>query len=183
MDSMGLKKFFIRKDNAYWQAGFTITESLLYMGLLIILITILSSVFSSILDVQLESKSTSSVELDGRYILSRLMYDMHKMQTDAPVNDAITTPSGPGITSSTLSFKVNSINYSYGLNNGDLELVNNNGTKKLNSSLTSVSGLQFTRIGAGSNMDTIQVSFTVTSKINRNSGPESRSYRTTIGLQ
>lgn len=165
------------------EAGFTLTELLLYMGLLIILITILSQVFSSILDVQLESKSASSVELDGRYIITKLIYDMQKMQTDPPVSDNIITPSAPGQTSATLNFTSNSINYIYSLNNDNLEITNDKGTNNLNSSDTTVSALQFERIGSGTNTDTIRVNFTLTSKIKRNAGPETRSYTTTISSQ
>jgi type II secretory pathway pseudopilin PulG len=161
------------------QAGFTLTELLLYMGLLIILITILSQVFVSILDVQLESKSTSSVELDGKYIITKLIHDMQSMQTNPPVSDSIVTPSTPGEITNTLNFKVNSINYIYSLNSGNLELNSNN----LNSVDTTVSALQFTRIGAGTNKDTIRVNFTLTSKTKRNSGPETRNYQTTISSQ
>lgn len=181
---MSLKNL-IRKQgsSAFRPAGFTIIESLVYMGLLIILITILSLLFSSILDVQLESKSTSSVDLDGRYIIAKLIYDMHMMQTSSPVNDTIITPSTPGGSSSTLNFTVNSINYTYSLSSGNLQLVNDKGTNNLNGVDTTVSALQFTRIGTGASTDTIRVTFTVTSKIIRNAGAESRSYQTTISSQ
>lgn len=165
------------------QKGFTITELVLYMGLLIVLITILSQVFASILDVQIESRSTSSVELDGKYIISKLIRDMQTMQINPPVNDNIITPPAPGQTSATLNFTVNSINYIYSLNNGNLQLINDKGTNNLNSINTTMSGLQFTRIGAGTGTDTIRVNFTLTSKIKRNAGPETRDYQTTISSQ
>lgn len=165
------------------QAGFTITELMLYMGLLIVLITILSQVFASILSVQLESKSTSSVELDSKFIIQKLIYDMNKMHTDPPVNDSIITPLAPGQTTDTLNFTVNSINYIYSLNSGNLQLTNDKGTNNLNSIDTTVSALQFTRIGAGTSMDTIRVNFTLTSKIKKNNGPETRNYQTTISSQ
>lgn len=165
------------------QAGFTLTELILYMGLLIVLITILSQTFASILDVQLESKSTSSVDLDAKFITAKLIHDMNKMQTDPPTNDNIVTPSAPGQISSTLNFTVNSINYIYSLNNGNLQLVNDKGTNKLNSVDTTISGLQFTRIGAGTSNDTIRVNFTLTSKTKKNAGPETRNYQTTISSQ
>lgn len=164
-------------------AGFTLVELLLYMGLLIILITILSQVFASIIDVQLESKSTSSVDLDSRFIITKLIYDMHTMQTNPPANDHIATPSAPGEISPTLNFTVNSINYNYSLNNGNLQLVNDKGVNKLNSLDTTISALQFTRIGAGTSKDNIRVNFTITSKTKRNAGPEARSYQTTISSQ
>lgn len=163
--------------------GFTITELAIYMGLLLILITILSRLFSSILDVQLESQSTSSVDLDGKYILNKLTYDMRSMQTDTPTNDTIVIPASPGLSDSTLTFQVNSTNYTYTLNNGNLSLTNNNGSDNLNSTDTTVSNLQFTRIGAGTAADTIRVTFTLTSNVTRTSGPEERTFQTTISSQ
>lgn len=171
------------KKNLKLQKGFTLTEMIIYMGLLLVLITILSRLFSSILDVRLESQSASSVDLDGRYILSKLTYDMHAMQTSAPTNDTIVTPASPGLSGSTLTFKVNSINYTYSLNNGNLELTNNNGSDNLNSTDSTVSNLQFTRIGTGTATDTIRVSFTLTSNVTKNSGPEERTFQTTISAQ
>src|SRR3990172_6790072 len=48
--------------------GFTIIELILYMGMLSILLAVLSQIFVSILNVQLESQSSSSIEQDSRYI-------------------------------------------------------------------------------------------------------------------
>lgn len=167
-----------------FQKGFTLTEIVFYMGLLLILIGLLSQLFSSILDVQLESQSASSVDLDGRYILSKLTYDMRSMQTTSPTNDTIITPASPGLSGSTLTFKVNTINYTYATNSGNLTLTNNNGSNNLNSTNTTISNLKFTRIGSGTSTDTIRVSFTLTSKISRtSSGPESRTFQTTISSQ
>ncbi len=108
---------------------------------------------------------------------------MNKMQTDPPVNDNIISPSAPGQINATLNFTVNSINYIYSLNNGNVQLTNDKGTNNLNSIDTTVSDLQFTRIGAGTSMDTIRVNFTLTSKIKKNNGPETRNYQTTISSQ
>lgn len=163
--------------------GFTLVELILYMSLLITLIIILGQVFSSILDVQLESKSTSSVELDGRFIIAKLVHDMRTMQITPSVNDIIVEPSSAGSTSGTLNFTVNSINYTYSLNNGNLQLVNDKGTNNLNSVNTIISDLRFTRIGQGTNTDTIRMNFALTSKIKSNSEPESRSYQTIISSQ
>lgn len=165
------------------ERGFTIIEMVIYMTLLIVLITILSFIFSFILDTQLESKSMSSVEQDGSYMVTKLIYDMRLMETDPPISDLIVTPSSPGSTDSTLNFTVNSINYIYSLNNGNFQLVNDKGTNNLNSSDTTVSDLQFTRIGNGGSNDTIRVNFTLTSRVRRNSGAETRAYQTIISSQ
>jgi type II secretory pathway pseudopilin PulG len=167
------------KKLVLFQKGFTLTELVFYMGLLLILIGLLSQLFSSILDVQLESQSSSSVDLDGRYILSKLALDMRSMQT----NDTIITPASPGLSGPTLTFKVNSINYTYATNSGNLTLTNNNASNNLNSTDTTISNLRFTRIGNGTSTDTIRINFTLTSKISRTSGPEKRTFQTTISSQ
>ena len=65
--------------------AFTIIELLIYMGLLAGLITILGTVLSQVIDVQLESQAISAVEQDGRFILARLNYDLHRVAS-------VTTP-------------------------------------------------------------------------------------------
>lgn len=157
------------------QRGFTLVEMLVYIGVLSLLLMALSNVFGMIVDTQLESRSTSDVDQDGRYIIARLIYDTHQAAN-------IITPSSPGSQSATLQISVNSINYTYSLNNGNLELTNDQGTNQLNSASTTVSGVSFTRIGNGDNTDTIRANFTVTSTTTRNSGAESRAFQTTFGL-
>ena len=157
------------------QGGFTLVELLVYVGVLSLLLMALSNVFGIIVDTQLESRSIADVDQDGRYIIARLIYDTHQAST-------IITPSSPGSQSATLQISVNSINYTYSLNNGNLELTNNQGTDQLNSASTTVSGLSFTRIGNGDNTDTIRANFTVTSTTQRNAGPEVRTFQTTFGL-
>src|SRR3989338_7347848 len=59
-----IKKFF---NNIKFgsQKGVSMVELVLYMAILSVLLTILTSVFVSALDVQSESQATSSVEQDG----------------------------------------------------------------------------------------------------------------------
>jgi type II secretory pathway pseudopilin PulG len=159
--------------------GLTLVELLIYMGLLMILVGILATVFGSIIDVQLESKATSSVDQDGRYIISRLIYDF---QSASSSTSAILSPLA-GQQSSTLQMKINSINYTYSSSSGNLTLTNSNGTDNLNSSETSISNVSFQRIGTGTTNDTIKVNFTLTSKTQRVSGPETQSYQTTLAIQ
>lgn len=158
-------------------AGFTLLELLLSMGILMILIAILTTVFGQILDVQLESKSVSSVDQNGRYIMARFTHDMQSAQT-------IVVPAAPGEQSDTLQIRVNSINYTYSASqSGDLVLINNNGTDVLNNSSASISALTFTRIGNGDTNDTIRVGFTVTSKTQQSRGADQKSFQTTLGLE
>src|SRR5260221_6706185 len=60
------------------EAGFTMVELLLYMGIFSILLVVLIQLFTSILSLHLEPQATSSVDQDGAAILSRLSYDIHK---------------------------------------------------------------------------------------------------------
>ncbi len=163
------------KNKAIQQKGSTLIEMLIYMGVFSVLIGVLSTIFGAILDVQLESQGTSRVDQDGRYILARLSHDIE----DAT---GITTPSSPGQTSSTLQIAVNSINYTYGLDgSGNLQLTVPSGTDRLNSQGIVVSGLSFTRLGNGGANDTIRVNYTVTSTIQSPSGPDARTFQTTLG--
>ena len=62
-------------------------------------------------------------------------------------------------------------------------MTNNQGTFRLNSEGTTVSDLNFQRIGIGPGKDTIIVSYTVTSTQKRKKGPEVKNYQTTIKLR
>lgn len=160
------------------QRGFTVIELLLYMGILVILITVLASTFGSIIDVQLESKATSSVDQDGRFILARLAYDMQSATS-------IASPSA-GSTATSLTIKKSSESYTYKLNaSNNLQLTNNSGTDNLNGEDSSISNLTFQTIGSSSTSATVQMKFTVTSRTRKTAGSqnESRTFQTTLGLQ
>lgn len=147
------------------------------MGILMILISVLTTVFGQILDVQLESKSISSVDQNGRYIMARLMYDMQQAES-------IASPSAAGEQSDTLKIKINSIDYIYTVSNsGNLIVINNYGTDVLNSNSATISGLRFTRLGSGGNDDTVRIDFSVISKTQRVPGVEQKNFQTTLGLQ
>lgn len=157
------------------QRGVTMIELLMYMGLLSILIGVLSTLFVTILETQTESSTTSTVDQDSRYILARMNYDMHHAQQ-------IILPSTPGQSATTLQIRINSVDYTYSLNSGNLQLTVSSQAANLNSSLSTISNVSFQRIGDGDTDDTIRFNFTVTSKRQLPSGPETRSFQTTYGL-
>jgi prepilin-type N-terminal cleavage/methylation domain-containing protein len=166
------------------QKGFTLIELILYMGILVILISALSIIFSQLLDVQLESTAVSNVNQDGKYILAKFVYDVQSLDPAARPTDAIVSPANPGNTTNTLQIRLNSINYTYSINAANnLQIVNTNTneTNVLNSVDTSVSNLTFTRIGSGDNNDTVRVSYTVTSKTKDQSGYQTKTFQTTVG--
>lgn len=134
------------------------------MGIVAIFLVVLVNIFLSVLEVQLESQSASSVDIDGRFILSRLAYDIHRAQNFS-------------ITPTSLSLTINGLNFSYALNGDDLELITPNGSYQLNSHSSQVSDLLFTRVGNNTGKDTVQITFITTS------GKQTRDYQTTIGLR
>lgn len=160
--------------------GFTLVELLLYMGLLSFLLAVLTSIFVSVVDVQLESQATSTVNQDGDYIISRLNYDIGRAKQ-------LILPANPADQSPTLNILINGINYTYSLNGQDMTLTNNLGTFTLNSFDTIVSNLNFKNISnspaEATQSATINISFTLASKTTRQNGPEVRNIGTTIGLR
>jgi len=180
-----LRRFAPRNDKKEKQTaaqttsnGFTLIELLIYMGIISILITALTQVFGSILDAQLESEATSSVQQDGRFILSRFSYDIRRA-------DDIVVPAALGDQTTSLQLTIGGVSYTYALNSGDLELTEATVTNKINGSDTTISNLSFTRIGnsgAGAK-NTVQIEYTVTTKIIRPKGLETKDFQTTIGVR
>ena len=158
--------------------GFTLIELLIYMGLLSIILVVLSQIFGSILDAQLESEASSSVHRDGRFILSKLSHDIHKAQS-------IVDPAAIGEQSTDLQLTIDGINYTYSIYNGNLEVASGTETNNLNSGDTTVSDLTFTRIGnsVANAKNTVRITYTITSKIVRPKGVETKDFQTTIGIR
>lgn len=160
-----------------FKSGTTLIELLIYMGLLSIFLVVLTGVFSSIINTQLESKSVSSVEEDGRYILSRMTYDLRRAS-------AISIPTSIGATSPTLRVTIEGSNYTYGLTGNALTLTSPQGTNNISSTDTEISDLSFTRIGNTGGKNTILVEFDITSATKRmGTEAESKTIQTTIGIR
>ena len=154
------------------QRGVTIVELLLYMGLLSILIVILVDIFVSILDVQTESESFSSVTQDGRFLTSRLVNDIHNARN-------ILVPATNGSQSATMQMVIGGITYSYAVTNGNLVLTNNFGTDVLNGYNTTVSNLLFKRYGNTNGKPTVQITFTLTGNTLQHKGVEKQDFQIT----
>lgn len=153
-------------------------ELLLYMSILSILLTVLSSIFTSALDVQSESQAASSVEQDGNYILARLTYDIHRAQS-------ISIPATNGETSNNFQIVVEGVSYTYSIDaNTNLVLTNNLGINNLNNYGTTISDFSVQRLGnAGGIENTLRIKFTVTSRVKRISGFEAKSFQTNLSLR
>ncbi|OGH38314.1 MAG: hypothetical protein A3B44_01560 [Candidatus Levybacteria bacterium RIFCSPLOWO2_01_FULL_38_21] len=160
--------------------GFTFVELLLYIGVFSILIVALFQLFTSIIDTQIESQSTSSVFLDGQYILNRFRYDMERAKS-------IIIPSPPGQQGATAELSIDNATHTYSLVQGNLTLTNDVAsiTGQLNSLDTTVSNLNFTRVSdtQAKNTDTLTISFRLTSNVIKRGGPKAENFKTTVGMR
>ena len=160
--------------------GFTLVELLLYMGIFSILLVALFQLFTLIIDTQTESQSTSSVFLDGQYILNRFKYDVGRAKS-------IIAPSSLGEQGTTTKVSIDNATYTYSLANGNVILENDvaSTTAQLNSLDTTVSNLSFTRLSdtQGKNSDTLTISLSLTSNIIKRGGPKAENFKTTVGIR
>lgn len=157
-------------------AGFTIMELVIYIALMSVLIMVISRIFISALDVQIQSEAVSSVDQDGRFLLSRLQYDISQA-------DEVLVPAAFGEPSESLVLRKNGVNTLYDLTGDVFEITDDVDTQRLNSIGTKVSGLSFTKIGNPTGKPTIQIEFTLRSAVEEAGGPETKDFKTTIGLR
>lgn len=145
--------------------GFSIIEMILYAGLLVLFLGVLSNLFLSSLDIKTESEATSYLGQDARLVLSRLNYDIKRA-------DSIVTPV-LGASSSTLILNIGGINYTYNLSGENVVLTNNLGSANLNGSETGVTNINFERVGNVGGKNSIKISFTM----------DGKDYSTTVGTR
>lgn len=165
----------MRKEHI--QKGMTIVEMLMYMAIFAILMTVLTQIFTSSLDVQLESKSTSSVQQDGQYMLSRLSYDLKRAQS-------VSIPANFGQPTGALQISIDGTTYTYSTDlNDNFTITNDQGTNNLNSTGTTVTNVSFLRIGNPGGKSTIQITYQVNSTTQQVSGYKRQTFQTTVSLR
>jgi prepilin-type N-terminal cleavage/methylation domain-containing protein len=163
------------------QGGFTLIELLVFMVVFSTLLLFLSTLFITIIDVQLESEAYSSVDIDGRYVLAKLAHDFQSADSADTLSNSIDTPA-TGSSSQVLKIRVNSELLTYSAStSGRLQIVTPT-LYDLTSSDSSISALLFERIGPGGNDDTIRISFRLTSNILRRGVQGFRDFQTTLSM-
>ncbi len=142
------------------------------------LLVVLTEILTSSLRLQLETQAVSTVEQDGRYILNRFIYDIHRAKS-------ISIPASLGETNKTdhMTVNIGGTNYSYQMNGENLEFTDGLTNYLLNSGDTTVSQLFFTRIGEGNDLDTVRIYFQLRGTTIPKSGPEVKTFQTTVGLR
>ena len=156
--------------------GFSLIELVLFMGLYSIVLLVLTTLFAEIVQKQLELQSTTSVETDHTYILSRLNYDFNRA-------DSVIIPDVIGDVSEQLTLVIEGIEYTYSVNGTAFELSGNGGTFQLNSPRTEVSDVTFQKIGNLSGSPTIKTKLKLNSKVQESSGIKNIDIDTTFGLK
>lgn len=158
------------------QRGFTLVELIIYMGLTSMLIVIFMDILSISFNAQLSSQSTSEVVQDGRYIYTRLIYDVNRAS-------AINTPANLGDSSPSLSITINGNNFTYGVNGGNFVLTTASGTYTLNSFDSSVSNLNFQKIGNAGGKPTVKITYTISGRTNLSGRYDTKNFETAAGLR
>lgn len=163
--------------------GFTILELVLYLGLLGIFLVIMTNLFVASLDTQLESQDQSALQQNGRYLIQRFTYDLHRAHT-------ISSPNlGNQATSLDLVINDNGVDkhFIYTLNNQNLMLTVNEQQWQLNSQDIVLADLNFHRLGNSDinpqAKDGVQISFTLQSVVEKNSGGSVKNFQTFINLK
>lgn len=155
--------------------GSTIVELIIYMFFLSVFFIILTNIFVTALETRLEAETTSAVSIDGRFILTRLIYDIKR-------SEAIISPT-LGQSSMTMNLLLSGVDTTYQLQGGNLVIINNNGTNQLNSVNTRLTNLTFKRVGNSGGKNTIRVNFTIESITAVKSGPRVQSFTTTVSTR
>lgn len=173
----------MKYDRKSLENGFTLIELAIYGGLLGILLTIMSQFFVSTMELKTVTDNESAVQMDGRYILSRIGYDIQRASS-------ITIPIA-GQTGSTLSAIIREngvdVTYLYAVNSQDLILTSGTVSAMLNSTGSRIADFSLSRVGNSATIpgakDTIKIQLTVEGAATTSSGRESHTFNTSIGLR
>lgn len=151
------------------QNGFSLVEMVVYLTILSVMLVVLTEVFVSTLNTRAESETASAIDEDGRFLMSRVSYDVGRSQ-------AVAVPAP-----NTLQLTIDGLTNTYGLSGSNLVLTNAAGTARLNGFGTSVSSVSFERIGNAGGKQTVRTSFRLTSVGQRSSGTENKDFAITVG--
>lgn len=154
--------------------GFTLVELLIVMGIFSILLIVLTDIFVNSLNIKLLSESSSYLQQDGRFISQKLMFDINNASS-------ISSPT-LGQTSSSLQILLYGTPriYSFNSSTHNLELTENGITYILNSFNTNVTNFTFTRIGTVGGKNSIQIIYTLQSKIIEHNTQEQLQFETAV---
>ena len=164
------------------QKGTSFIELILYFSLLGIVLVIATDIILRTGEFSLESSARNDLQDDGRFIISRLSYDIHKA-------NSITTPVNLGDTSSTLVSTVGPETHTYSLVDTNIDYQEETGpppniqNANINSNRTKVNSLTFKRLGNSGGKHTIKVTFELEGTQPQKGGPEQKTFETVVSLR
>ncbi|MBI5018873.1 prepilin-type N-terminal cleavage/methylation domain-containing protein [Candidatus Gottesmanbacteria bacterium] len=162
------------------QNGFSLIELLLYMGLTSVLIGLMSQVFLAIVGLRVESANTSGVQQDGRFIMSRLHYDIKR-------SDIILSPA-LGVASDSMMLVINEAGvpqtYQYVWDGQSITVSSAGSSTQLNSNRSVITQFLLTRIGNSAVLedaaDTLSIQLGLTGNSDVEAGQQTLNMQTTV---
>ena len=160
-----------------YQAGVTMIELIIYMGIFMGFMTLLSGLFVSILNVQQESMETARMEQDVQYLFARLQYDVSRAsELLLPVNN--------GDTGNILSLNTAEGVISYYLISDQLTISVDGGAEtSLLSSGNSITQFDLQRLGNLDGVPGVRMEMDIESQYQGSAQPLKRELSYTFGLR
>jgi len=162
--------------------GTSLIELILYFSLLGIVLIVATDIMLKTSEFSLESSVRNNLQDDGRFIISRLSYDIRRA-------DTITTPSTIGDSTAILFLTIGTDTVTYSLVGTNLDLEEKTGppTKiqnaTVNSTNTKVNSINFERLGNASGKHTIKISFDLEDSQAQKGGPKQKTFETVVSLR
>lgn len=157
-------------------SGFTLVELIVYMGLFMGFLALLSGVLVSTLQSQQQSIETARIEQDSHYLFSRLNYDINRAEE-------LLVPFENGDIQPSLTLSTGEEEISYLLENERLKIVTNTSADVLTSPGIAVKQFQVRRLGNEEGFPSIKIRIDLESKYGDREFPESRQLNYTFGLR
>ena len=156
--------------------GVTLVELLIYLGLSMMMLLVLSELFVSILDESVETQNYSIVQTDGRYIMTRLRYQINNA-------DSVLLPANLGDSSDELRLSVGGVEQRYYTVDDQLFLNDGSGEYLMSHPDSKVTDIVFVRHGNIGGKAIIDISFKVSTGVAGTAQYETQIFKGTGGLR
>jgi type II secretory pathway pseudopilin PulG len=171
-----IKKILLKLTHSS-SSGFSLVELLIYMGIFMGFLVVLTGLFVTTLEVQSEASQTARIEQDSQYLYSRMQYDIGRAtQLVTPVNN--------GETTTTMVLDTSEGQITYFLESGSIKVTTPTVTGLLLTSPGIVAhSLEFQRLGNLDGQPSIAITILLSSHEVGSFSPEIRDLNYTFGLR
>lgn len=156
--------------------GVTLVELLIYLGLSIVMLVVLSELFIGILNESVETQNYSATQTDGRYIMGRLRGAISNASL-------VSVPANLGDASDHLELVVDGVTQRYYISNDKLYLNDGTGDYLISHLDSSITGVSFTRTGNAGGKPVIDIEFTSSTGVSETAQYESQTFKGAGGLR